>query len=291
MTPVWGFADVIASRVAAVPVGDRLFGYLPPATQLLIKPVSITDQGLVDAAVHRANLPPGYNLYRRVNAEPGYKRARDHERMLLWPLYITSFCLWDALQDKDWYGAQQLVIVSASSKTSIGLAYALAADASAPKVLAVTSERNLDFVNRLGLYDRSVSYETLSAIDSDVPTAIVDMSGSARVLAALHAQLGDNMLHCVNVGLTHWDEAGKAAGIIRERSEFFFAPAHIQKRMKDWGPGGFAQRTSAFMRESTTRSRDWLKLIRIDGLDGLARIYGEVCAGRLSPDQGLMIEV
>ena len=61
----------------------------------------------------------------------------DKERMLLRPLFITGFCLWDALQQNDWYSARQVVIVSASSKTSIGLAYALRDDASSPPVIGI----------------------------------------------------------------------------------------------------------------------------------------------------------
>ena len=31
MIPVWGFAKVVASRSEGIPVGDRLFGFFPPA--------------------------------------------------------------------------------------------------------------------------------------------------------------------------------------------------------------------------------------------------------------------
>jgi hypothetical protein len=291
MMPVWGFADVIESRCDDVPVGDRLFGYFPPATYLDMTPARITDQRFVEGAEHRSTLPPAYNSYTRVNAEPDYDRATDNERMLLWPLHITSFCLWDALQDQDWYGARQLVIVSASSKTSIGLAYALHDDATAPPAIAITSRRNLDLVNRLGLYEQSVTYDTLTDIEATIPTAIVDMSGNREVLGRLHMHLGDNMVRCFNVGLTHWDETEAGNGLIVERSEFFFAPAHIQKRLQDWGPDGFNRRTSSFMQQTAMKSRAWLRLRTIDGLQGLAEVYEDVCEGRIAADQGLVIEL
>lgn len=291
MIPTWGFANVVESNAANVPVGERLFGYFPTATHLDMTPTRITEQRIVDGAVHRAELPPAYNIYSRVTAEPGYDLATDNERMLLWPLHITSFCLWDALQDSDWYGAQQVVIVSASSKTSIGLAYALDDDATAPPVVAITSNRNLDFVNTLGLYEQCVTYEALTEIDATIPTVIVDMSGNSEVLGRLHTHLGDNMRRCINVGLTHWGEAGAGSGIIEERSEFFFAPSHIQKRLQDWGPDGFAQRTSSFMQDTAAKSLAWLKLRNIGGLQGLADIYEDVCEGRIAADQGLIIEL
>lgn len=291
MMPVWGFAEVSASNADDVPVGDRLFGYFPPASFLDMVPTRVTAQRLIDGATHRAGLPAGYNTYYRVSAEPAYDRSGDNERMLLWPLYITSFCLSDMLQDNQWFGAAQIVIVSASSKTSIGLAYALDDDATAPQTIAITSPRNLDFVNKLGLYEQSITYDTVDALDASIPTVIVDMSGSADVLARLHAHLGDNMKRCINVGLTHWDEASTGGGIDRERSVFFFAPSHIQQRMQDWGPGGFAEKTAAFMQETTLKSRAWLTLHTVDNLRGLADVYDDVCKGRLSPDQGLIVEL
>ena len=38
---------------------------------------------------------------------------------------MTSFCLWDLLKDKQWFDAKQIVVLSASSKTSMGLGHAL----------------------------------------------------------------------------------------------------------------------------------------------------------------------
>jgi len=291
MMPVWGFAEVVISNSTDIPVGDRLFGYFPPATYLDMMPTRVAEQRFVEGAEHRAKLPPAYNSYTRVNAEAGYDGTTDNERMLLWPLHITSFFLWDALQDNDWYGARQVVIVSASSKTSIGLAYALDDDATAPPAIAITSKRNLDFVRKLGLYKQSVTYEALDDIDATLPTVIVDMSGNGAILGRLHTHLGDNMKHCINVGLTHWDEMKAGSGVIAERSEFFFAPARIQKRLQDWGPDGFAQRTSKFMQQTASKSSAWLELRKIDGLRGLAEVYKDVCDGRIPADQGLIIEL
>lgn len=289
--PVWGFANVVASTVDDVPVGDRLFGYFPTASYLTLTPVQISSQRLMDGADHRAKLPTAYNSYSRVAAEPGYDRATDDERMLLWPLYITSFCLWDQLQDHKWYGASQIVILSASSKTSIGLAYALDADDSAPSVVAVTSGRNLELVQQLGLYNQCLSYDALADIDASQPTVIVDMSGSGEVLGRLHRHLGDKMAHCINVGLTHWDDTQPGDGVIKQRSEFFFAPSHIQARMKDWGPDEFAAKTSAFIRETAVKSRRWLTLRHLQGLHDLAKVYPDVCEGRVAADEGLIIEL
>lgn len=289
--PVWGFADVIESRCDEVPVGERLFGYFPPATQLIMQPTKISTQRLMDGSAHRAKLPPGYNAYSRVLQEPHYDPAKEPERMLLWPLHITSFCLWDALKHKDWRGAQQIIILSASSKTSAGLGYALFKDTDAPATIAVTSERNTGLVKRLEIYDSVVDYQQLSSINNDIPSVIVDMSGNSSVLKELAEHLGDNLNYCINVGLTHWDETQTASGISAERSEFFFAPGHIQQRMQDWGPQGFAERSQRFMHDAASWSSQWLKTKTLNGLSGLAEIYPEVCQGRIAADEGVIVRL
>lgn len=288
--PVWGFAEVTESRVEGLPVGERLFGYFPPADQLVMSPQGISEQRFVDGAKHRSKLPPGYNLYRRVAAEPGYDLSMDNERMLLWPLFITSFCLWDSLRFNNWYGAQQIIVISASSKTSIGLAYALHDDNTAPPVVGMTSSRNLDLVTSLGLYDSTMTYDTIEQMDTRLPTVIVDMSGNSSVLGRLHSHLGENMKHCINVGITHWEASGENPDINAQRSEMFFAPAHIQMRVKDWGAEGFEEKTASFIKATVAKSRSWLKLKTLDGLDGLASIYPDVCAGAVAPDEGIIIE-
>ena len=289
--PVWGFADIVESKTEGIPVGERLFGYFPPATFLKMEPTHVSDKRFVDGIAHRSKLPQGYNLYRRVNAEPDYSAAMDKERMLLFPLHLTSFCLWDLLQDKAWYGAKQILVLSASSKTSIGLGYALQADTTTPPVVGITSQKNLETVQKLAIYDSMLTYDTLTQIDASVPTVIVDMSGNNSVLVELHTLLGDNMKFTINVGITHWTHARPKKGIIKERSEFFFAPGHIQKRLKEWGPAGFDQKIATFMRTAATKTKEWLTYRKVDGLQGLAKIHQDVCNGEIPADEGLIVEL
>jgi len=290
-TPVWGFADVVESRTAQVPEGDRLFGYFPPADQLVLRPQRVTAAQLFDGAPHRAKLPPGYNSYRRVLAEPGYDRRHDASRMLLWPLHATSFVLWDYLKEREWFGARQLLVLSASSKTSIGLAYALHDDADAPTSIGLTAARNRAFVDGLGLYDQVLDYTRASELERAVPTLIVDMSGDAVVLAALQAHLGESICRCVQVGLTHWEGQTGAAHALAERSEFFFAPARIQQRIQEWGADAFGARSSAFIGKTARHSRGWMQIVELDGLAEFAAIYPQVCRGELPAEQGVIVRM
>lgn len=287
--PVWGFADVVESNSDELAVGERLFGYFPPANELVMTPSKVKHANFMDGSAHRADLPPGYNMYRRVNNEPGYNKANDNERMLLFVLHLTSFCLHDLLESNNWFGAEQVVVISASSKTSTGLAYGLADDDNAPHVIGLTSERNMEFVNSIDAYDNVLSYSNLDQIDPSKPTAIIDMSANTDVLSRLHAHLGENMRYTSNVGLTHWDEPRQVEGIIQERSHQFFAPSHIQQRMKDWGPEEFGKRSISYVMNSSAKSRAWLKINELHGVNALAEVYQDVCDGKIAADQGLVV--
>jgi hypothetical protein len=289
--PVWGYADVVKSNNAEVPVGERLFGYFPPASHLIMKPTKVRSTAWIDGSSHRATLPVSYNLYTKVESEKAYKKEFEDDRMLLYPLHITAFALYDYFKSHDWFGASQVIILSASSKTSTGLAYGIENDRSAPKQIGLTSSGNKKMVKRLGIYDRTLSYDQISEIDASKPSLIVDMSGNGKVLNDLHKHLGKNMRFCSNVGVTHWKETSSGPDFIKERSEFFFAPSQLQKRIKEWGMQGFEEKSAAYLRYSFEKSREWLEMTDIDGLKGMSDIFTDVCDGKIAPTVGLIIRM
>src|SRR4051794_40539132 len=46
--PLWGFADVVASRAAGVAEGTRVYGYLPTSSHLVVEPVKADERGFRD---------------------------------------------------------------------------------------------------------------------------------------------------------------------------------------------------------------------------------------------------
>ncbi len=70
--PVWGFATVAQSLHPGVAVGERLYGYFPMASTLVVTPGRLSIERFADAAPHRAGLPPIYNQYLRSRSDPLY---------------------------------------------------------------------------------------------------------------------------------------------------------------------------------------------------------------------------
>ncbi|MFT7321664.1 DUF2855 family protein, partial [Congregibacter sp.] len=262
--PVWGFANVVESRTDDVAIGERLYGYFPPSDSLVMLPVNTEEKSLFDGTEHRQSLPPLYNRYQRVTNSGSVES--EHLQALLGPLYNTAYCLWDQLQDNDYYGAQQVLLLSASSKTSIGLANALADDDNAPSILGLTSAANLDFVKGLGYYDDALDYGALNDVPQ-IPTVIVDMAGNATTAQALRDHLGDNLTYFISVGLTHWDQADTQLDRGRDRHEWFFAPSYILERSKALEPGEFVRNAQRFVMGAAASASSWLSLQEVSGVE------------------------
>src|ERR671931_298379 len=84
--PAWGYATVTVSRAPGVAEGARVFGFVPMASHVTIRPVP-HPLGFRDAAPHSADLNPIYIQYLAVDDE-----AED--AALVWrPLFGTSVLL------------------------------------------------------------------------------------------------------------------------------------------------------------------------------------------------------
>ena len=187
--PGWGIGTGSASGHPEIETGTRFYGYFPMSDELLVKPEKVSSRGFTDASAHRAELPMVYNQYTMATPENGFTPGFDNHAMLYRPLFTTSFVLDDYFADHDFFGANHVILASASSKTAFGMAFMLKRRPNI-SVSALTSSANRSFVEGLGLYDRVLTYdeiESLPAIDS----VYVDMAGNPEVRARVHRHLAE----------------------------------------------------------------------------------------------------
>jgi len=291
--PVWGFATVDASNVEGLVSGERVYGYFPMSTHLTVTPDRLSATGFVDASSHRAALPPVYNRYLRVDADPAPPdQARDQEgyEALLRPLFTTSFLIDDWLDDNALFGATQVVITSASSKTALGLAFLLSKHRRC-RVVGLTSPGNEAFVEGVGYFDGVVAYDGIDGLANDVPTVLVDIAGDGAVLADVHRHFAEHLLHSCRVGATHWEDLHVDGVLPGPAPAMFFAPDHIVRRHTDWGPGVLEQRAGDALGQFIASARDWLTITEAHGEVAVAAAYLDVLEGRARPDQGHVLSL
>jgi hypothetical protein len=291
--PVWGFGSVVQSLHPGVAVGERLYGYWPMATSAVLQPGRLSEHGFTDEAAHRSQLPPTYNQYLRCNADPLYTADSESAQALLRPLFTTSWLIDDFLADNAFFGADTLLLSSASSKTAWGTAFHLA-QRPGLQVIGLTSAANKAFCESLGCYSRVLSYEELDAVPAQAACVYVDFAGNAGLRLAIHSRFAQLKYSC-SVGGTHVQQLGGGKDLPGPKPQLFFAPAQAQKRGAEWGGAQFRQRLGqawgAFHAAVTSPEAPWLVVQRHQGAQAAQSAYAHVLAGRGDPREGHMLSL
>lgn len=304
--PVWGFATVVETRCEGVKQGDRVYGYLPMSSHLVVQPGRIDERGWTDIAPHRSTMASAYNRYVLTTADPVYQTQREAEQMILWPLFMTSFMIDDhvsglmaeAIGESSASAAGTMIISSASSKTAVGTAF-LARQRTGMRVVGLTSTANEDFVRSLGCYHQVVTYDRIDdllaeVVDSgadDGAIAYVDVAGNQMVTRAAHAVLGNHLQQSLVVGGTHWDatvEAAPGSVMSGPKPEFFFAPTLIAQRTKEWGREGLEARVGSAWETWVEWCGSWMVIDQAEGIDAVTTAYHKLLAGDTDPRHGLV---
>ena len=288
--PVWGFGEVIASKHPMVTAGERLFGYFPMATHLVIEAADVSKRGLRDGAAHRQGVAPVYNAYARVTDDPAFAGRQGDYQALLRPLFMLSFLVDDFLAENEFYGARSVMLSSASSKTAFGLAHLLHTRKDI-KVIGLTSASNTAFVSSLGCYDEVVTYDRVTSLPPELPVAFVDMAGNSALRENLHRHFGDRMKYSGRIGLTHRSSSPDEPQLPGAKPTWFFAPDQIRKRAKQWGPGGIEKRFSAAWSGFAPMLDHRLTVTEGRGPAAVREAYLATLNGRGPPDQGHILSL
>ena len=75
------------------------------------------------------------------------------------------------------------------------------------------------------------------------------------------------------------------------KPEFFFAPARILKRERDWGHGGVMRQFAGCWVEFLTAVSEWLTVTRQAGPVAVKRVYLDTLAGKGSPNEGNVLSM
>ena len=306
--PVWGFARVVESQCDGVAVGEKLYGYLPMASHLVVEPARIKPENFFDGAAHRQGLAVVYNQLVRCAADPFYAatgEGGESVQSLLRPLFITSFLIDDFLADNDFFGAGEtvdgkgkgatLLLSSASSKTAYGTAFQLA-QRPGVQVVALTSSGNVAFCESLGCYSRVLTYEQLGEMAQQTPCVYVDFAGSASLRQAVHSHFKQLKYSC-SIGGTQFEprsDTAAAAHAPGPKATLFFAPSQIKKRSGEWGAKELEERLLAAWQGFTARvtrpDAPWLVTQTHRGPASIEDVHSEVLAGGSDPRVGHIIK-
>jgi len=294
VVPCWGFASVTETRVPGLAVGERVWGFLPMATEVVVQPERLTAMGFMDAAAHRQDLAAVYNSLSRCAADALHRDGEEDGEALLRPLFTTAWLIDDFLADNDFFGARTMVLSSASSKTAYATAARLALRPGLD-IVGLTAPRNADFVRSLGVYSRVVSYDALDTLAADTRSVYVDFAGNAALRLDLHTRLQGLRYSC-SIGASHVDQMGGfggGAGLPGPKATFFFAPKQVAKRSAEWGGAVLMQRMAqdwrSFIATVTRPGAAWVVVQDHAGMAGAQAAYLQVLAALGDARTGHMV--
>jgi len=293
IVPMWGHALVTESNSPDIAVGERVYGYLPMGTQFDVVPGNVTAASFSDMTDYRQPMSPVYNNYTRLAADPEHDPAHENERMIYGPLFKTGFVIDYFMQSGNWFGAEQVILTSASSKTAMGLANVAKQNSPNVKRIGLTSAGNVKFVESTGLYDEVHTYDAIGNLPIR-PCVTVDFAGNAEVLGKLHHHFTDSLKYSCLVGATHIEARSSMGGgtgdLPGPSPTLFFAPDHFVSFFKEHGAaeGGMmvAKTWHAFL-DAVDGS---VTIETHKGLDAARKTYLEMIGGNIDPAKGIVIK-
>lgn len=292
--PVWGFADVIASRHGRIREGERIFGLFPMASHLVVRPMQVEADRFVDGIARRSRLPAAYNLYRRAASDAAYNPVFEDLQSLLRPSFASAFLLDDYLSSLACFGAEAVLLSSAASRPACGLAHRLHSRAKSRygiEVIGLTATGCQQAAERLGCYDYVVSYDAIGSLPPDQPTVFVDLSGSSVIRSAVHGQYGETLKASLVVDLAGCDPTplsratpGRSPILLRTR-------AHYERRLGEWGRDAFELRFAEAWLDYAGFAEHWITLRHGRGRAAVQAAYAAMLDGQAKPDEGHILSL
>ncbi len=219
---------------------------------------------------------------------------------MLRPLFMTAFLIDDFLADNGFFGARQVLLSSASSKTAQGTAYCLAKRRGmpgAPRIVGLTSAAHVEFVHSLGCYDAVLTYDQLTTLEPQTPTVYLDFAGDAELRRRIHTHFADALMFSSSIGGTHWSALGSARDLPGPRPVLFFAPAQVKARSapppQGWGAVELQRRMGQSWAQfiGEVHEHGWVRIVMRPGAQAALQAYRDMLAGRTDAREGLMLDM
>lgn len=285
IVPLWGFATVEYSNHSDIKVGEKVYGYLPMATHIVVTAGQVNDQSFYDVDEGRKSISPIYDQYVRCATDPGYQSDKEVWQLNYRPLFMTSFVLDDFVGEQISDEVETVILTSASSKTAYGAAFLLKTHEAQRKqnyqVVGLTSHSNVEFTKQTGCYDLVLSYDDFAQLDSNRKSCLLDFSGNKKLLMDVKSHFADNLEKMIFIGATDVKaQENKMAGDLG--GELFFAPSQVKKRYSDWGPKTFLQKYAVAWQHFSQQIADLVSTHEVNGLEQIKSLYLDGLAGKFN---------
>lgn len=275
VVPVWGVARAEGSMTPAVPGGTRISGFLPMASHVILQPGRADSGGFTEDSPNRRDLPRLYNVYRRVPDAAAGWCAHDDLALALRQSFWLSFLLADFLGQRQCFGADYVVLSSASSKSAVGTAHLLSGHR---PVIGLTSAARRGAVADTRAYAQVLTYEEVATLPGGT-AVFLDFAGRPELIATVHEHYGAHLRHSALAGFTQGLGADTGGLLPGPEPELFSVPEYILARAREVGMPVLGQRFEEALAEFAGWCATWLRVVHVVGADGVADTYRSILDG------------
>lgn len=318
---VWGIAQVTESQLDNVQVGTKYIAMLPIGESVSFRTPRVDTEDDNVLIVDRPTTNPDYNVFRKLDDEDD----EHYEDLALAcsPGIITGFGLNFHLRNCDFYGADALVVTSASSKVALALAVYLKHNDNpvTKKIIGYTSESNEEFCRKTGLYDEIMGYEDALNCErrakKKMKYVIVDIAGRGEVYNRNIQEPGIEIVKLLSIGnasgtankqstfasfsmiakvklvLTMMGAPSMFSSWMNPVQELYLIFNHMADLKKEWG----AEKLRATLNEyerifcKAATDEEWISVRTCDTEESIQKAFEEIVQGTVPPSETIILDV
>lgn len=310
--PVWGLCEVTKSEgVEGVAVGTVYRAMLPMAPQVSF-PGARLDPVLGNLIVTRPATMDAYNAFSLIPKESvGHPDSPHHGLALACsPGIVTGFGLCFALQQAEYYGGcDTLVLTAASSKVSLSLALYMK-DVKDKKIVGYTSKSNKEFCRSTGLYSELLDYDEAMP-ESWGRILMVDVSGKGTIYAQNQARI--QKLLCIGNASGTADKESTFAHFspyatlkmmltmmggpqwIRSRmnpkAELFLIMDTMKVLIGEWGKDKYLATLEEYTKTFCEEASKWMQPRNCETEDTIKASFQDIVKGTVPPSEYVVLDV
>ena len=289
--PAMGFGDVVETRHPDVPVGERVFGFFPMASELVIDVEGMTPEHYVDGAPPSPQPRPG------LPTVPSGRRGPSLRGLSRSPDPLDARAVHDflpggriprgprRLRRRDLRPGKCLEQDVDRPGLSCSLAGVPDGSSESPGTPTANLSQNSGSTTPPWAMARPRIFLRAN------PRYLSTFSGNGTFVTDLHNHLGDALKHHCFVGATHWDAGARDENLPGPEPSFFFAPGEIKNRLDAWGAEEFQRRIREGWGRFCASSDSWLDVRTHQGPGALAEVYANVLGGKSNPREGHVLSL
>lgn len=227
MSPVvWGIAEVTSTTIEGVEVGTQYLGLLPIGDSISFAKASLKkEDGSI--VVDRPSTFYAYNSFNKIESGTAMSTSCEYSDLALvcFPGIVTGHGLYFRMSEQNCYGADSIVVTSASSKVALAMALYMKNDPNRKfeniLIIGYTSNNNMQFCKQTGLYDSLFCYDDV--LPSGKKYVVVDIAGRADIYTRNKNEEGVDIIKLLVIG--------NSSGIEDKKSTFSTFTTYAKMKM------------------------------------------------------------